>query len=508
MRCYRIATVVRFGSSCWSGDYLGAVRFSFDFRADTGSQRPVYLQLADLVIREIEAGRIAPGARVPGTRKLAKTLSLNRNTVVAAYQDVEQQGYLSARPGAGYYVSEALPLRPSVGETEASDASGANFSFRRITSHATEPASPALLRITEGAPDVRLADLRPLYATARQLLQRPAGKQLLRYGEGRGDHRLRSALSYYLNVSRGIPTEPDRLLITRGSQHAFQLACTLLFAGGGVLAVAELTYGGITQLAEQLGVEVIRVPLDADGLDVGTLAAHPRLAEVRAVYVTPHHQYPTTVTLTAERRIQLLELARTHHFAILEDDYDYDFYYERAPQLPLAALDRGAQVIYIGSFTKVLAPNLRIGYMYGPADFLDAVLALRLRSDRQGDLLLERAMAYYLKNGEVDRHLRKVRPVYQQRRDLLTVLLQDTFGDRISFTPPRGGMATWVEFAPEENYEGRLANLREVWVSPSWRDWRQRRGLRIGFASLDDYELRNAVEILGKLRGGLESRPA
>ncbi|WP_420459566.1 aminotransferase class I/II-fold pyridoxal phosphate-dependent enzyme [Neolewinella sp.] len=153
-----------------------------------------------------------------------------------------------------------------------------------------------------------------------------------------------------------------RLLITRGSQHAFQLVCTLLFAGGGVLAVAELTYGGITQLAEQLEVEVIRMPLDADGLDVGAFANHPRLAEIRAVYVTPHHQYPTTVTLTAERRIQLLELARTHSFAILEDDYDYDFYYERPPQLPLAALDRGAQVIYIGSFTKVLAPNLRVGF--------------------------------------------------------------------------------------------------------------------------------------------------
>ncbi len=217
------------GSPRWSGYHLRAVRFSFDFRPDTGSQRPVYLQLADLVIREIEAGRLPPGAQVPGTRKLAKTLGLNRNTVVAAYQDVEQQGYLSARPGAGYYVSEALPLRPSVGQTEASDASGANFSFRKVTSHAAEPASPTVLRITEGAPDVRLADLRPLYATARQLLQRPAGKQLLRYGEGRGDHRLRSALSYYLNVSRGIPTEPDRLLITRGSQHAFQLACTLLF---------------------------------------------------------------------------------------------------------------------------------------------------------------------------------------------------------------------------------------------------------------------------------------
>ncbi len=147
----------------------------------------------------------------------------------------------------------------------------------------------------------------------------------------------------------------------------------------------------------------------------------------------------------------------------------------------------------------MLAPNLRIGYMYGPADFLDAVLALRLRSDRQGDLLLERAMAYYLENGEVDRHLRKVRPVYRSRRDLLTNLLQDTFGARISFTPPRGGMATWIEFAPGLDYAARLAQLPEVWVSPSWRDWQVRRGLRIGFASLNDKEMRAGVAALGRV---------
>ena len=322
-------------------------------------QRPLFLQLSDQIIRRIRRGELRPGSRLPGTRRLAEELRLNRNTVVAAYDDAVEQGYLIGRGGSGMYVAEYLPefARQLASPTEPTSSPAFVYDVTFTTRHA--PARSGMLRLTEGSPDVRLSNLGPLYAAARQLLRRPAGRYLLRYGDGRGDHQLREALAAHLGASRGIVTSPDRLLITRGSQHAFQLACELLFHDGGLLATAELTYEPLLRTLERTRGERLVLPLDEHGLIVTALADHPRLREVRAVYVTPHHQYPTTVTLPPERRLALLELARKHRFAVIEDDYDYDFHYERPPRLPLASLDDGGHVLYIGSFTKILAPNFQ-----------------------------------------------------------------------------------------------------------------------------------------------------
>lgn len=457
---------------------------------DEQAGRPIYLQIADQLIRLIGDGKLRGGTRLPSTRKLAADLQLNRKTIVAAYEDAQDQGYLQSKIGSGVFVVDHFrkAISPTFSTTDLAHPE-AGFLYDKPLGRVMVSTGDSL-RLTEGAPDVRLANLDALYTGARQLFRRKAGKQLARYGDGQGDEILRQVLAEYLQTSRGIPAHADQLLITRGSQHAFQLCSRLLFRKGGLLAVAHLSYGAILRVAEDFGAEVLSIPLDEDGLLVEALANHPRLAEVRAVYLTPHHQYPTTVTLSAARRLELLDLAQAHGLAILEDDYDYDFNFAQGPLLPLAATDRYQSVVYLGSFTKVLAPTLRIGYMLGPPDFIAAALQHRLLTDRQGDLLLERAFAHYIKTGDLERHLRKVRPIYHQRRDHLMRLLRHQFGEKIQFTAPNGGMAIWAKFPLGPDYSTLLKRAKmhglNLVVVPNW--WRAGKGLRIGFASLNEEE--------------------
>ena len=459
---------------------------------DPDSGRALYLRIADRIISLIRAGRLRAGDRLPASRQLAAALGVNRKTVVAAYTDVREQGYLVARRGSGVAVAANLPPEPEIEmRREGGPRQEAGFPFAAYTP--LPPRAPrGWLRVTEGAPDVRLTDLGYLQTEMRRLARRGPGRELLRYGSAYGDDLLREELARYLRNSRGLHIEADSVLITRGSQQGFHLATRLLFQGGGLLAVADLHYPSVAEIARACSAEVLLLPLDAQGLVVGSLRDHPRVSEVRAVYVTPHHQYPTTVVLAAERRLLLLQLAASYGFAILEDDYDYDFQYAAAAQLPLAALDRDGSVLYLGSFSKVLAPNVRVGYLCGPPDFIRSAAAFRALTDRQGDLLLERALARYLAEDEVQRHLRRVLPIYRQRRDQLAAGL--------GIPPPTGGMAVWTP-CPTKLSPGVLevrARDRRIWLEPAL-SWISRSGhLRLGFAALDTEEIDRLLDLFAR----------
>ena len=457
---------------------------------DAVTGRARYLRLADHIIGLVRAGRLRPGDRLPPSRSLAAALGVNRKTVIAAYADVTEQGYLTARRGSGVAVARHLPAETRIGGVpEVGPPEKAGFRF--ATRSGVPPRAPqGWLRVTEGAPDVRLTSLDYLHTEMRRLSRRGPGRELLGYGSAFGDDLLRKELATYLRTSRGLPIEGESVLITRGSQQGFQLASRLLFHEGGLLAVSELHYPSLAAVAESYGAELLILPLDARGLVVEALRDHPRLADVRAVYVTPHHQYPTTVVLAAERRLLLLQLAADHGFAILEDDYDYDFQYAAAAQLPLAALDRDGSVLYLGSFSKILAPNVRVGYLCGPPDFIRSAAAFRALTDRQGDLLLERALARYLAAGEVDRHLRRVLPVYRRRRDLLA--------SGLGIPPPVGGMAVWTPRPPRLATEELMARARDahIWLEPALTWLTRSDHLRLGFAALNEAEIGRLLAVL------------
>jgi GntR family transcriptional regulator/MocR family aminotransferase len=246
------------------------------------------------------------------------------------------------------------------------------------------------------------------------------------------------------------------------------------------------------------GAKLVSVPVDERGANVDAIERVTRSQRVRAIYLTPHHQYPTTAVLAPGRRLALLELARAKRIAVIEDDYDHEFHYDGRPVLPLASADRSGVVVYIGSLSKILAPGIRVGYLVAPRPVVDALTALRGHVDRQGDQVVEHAVAELLEDGEVQRHARRARAAYAERRDVLVDALERTLGDTVSFSRPPGGTALWTKVDPRVDVERWAERARDAGVDfQTGRtftfDGRARPFARFGFASLDPDELRRAV---------------
>jgi GntR family transcriptional regulator/MocR family aminotransferase len=288
-------------------------------------------------------------------------------------------------------------------------------------------------------------------------------------------------------------------MITRGSQMALDLAARALIRPGEVAAVEHLGYQPAWRALEYAGARLAGVKVDAQGLVVDALPAR-----VRCLYTTPHHQYPTTVLMSPARRLALLERARRERFAILEDDYDHEFHFDGRPVAPLASADPHGSVIYIGSLSKILAPGLRIGFVAAPEPVIAALGAMRGAIDRQGDHVLELAIAELVEDGEVQRHAHKLRRIYAARRDAFAELLRKHLGAVLELTLPSGGITLWARVAddvPLERWRARalqqgiaFATARDLAL-----DRKPRPFIRLAFARYTEAELADAVRVLAKL---------
>ena len=473
----------------------------------TESSLPVFLRIARAVADAARSGRLSAGTRLPGSRELARTLSVHRNTVIATYSELSAEGLLETSPGRGTYLSSTLPeVRPRRwlhGKPPAAvSRTQAGFPFEPPASdpHRAE-IPPGAFALYGGMPDTRLLPRAALArAYRRAICLRP---ELLNYGDPLGEPALRAALADMLRERRGLCVSADEILITRGSQMALALIGKVLVRPGDVVAVEALGYRPAWRALSQGGPILRPVAVDAEGLCVDELAALCERERVRAVYVTPHHQYPTTVALSAARRMALLELARRRHFAIIEDDYDHEFHYEGRPLLPLASADDAGVVLYVGTLSKVLAPGLRIGFLVAPAPVRQAALAARFDVDRQGDRLGEHALAELMQDGELQRHLRRMRRVYQARRDHFVGLLREQLGDWLDFVVPPGGMALWVRVSKRLAVDRWLSRAEQlgVFTQAGQRftfDGLGRPHVRLGYAAHGERELSTAVTRLRK----------
>jgi GntR family transcriptional regulator/MocR family aminotransferase len=384
---------------------------------------PRFLQLARGLAEEIRRGRLRPGDALPGSRALAKTLSVHRNTVLAAYRELAAEGWIVTEEARGTFVSGQIPDVPARRIAGAPEREGvpprAGFDLPPApgadAAHELLPgtggADAAVWRKKKllafsGSPDVRLVPIAELARAYRRVL-RQNGKVLLDYGDPAGSLALREALAAMLSATRGLAASAESIVVTRGSQMALDLVGRALFSPGDVVAVEALGYRPAWDALRAAGAELVPLPLDASGLVVEALEALTKKMRVRGVYVTPHHQYPTTVGLAAGRRLELLDLARRSRFAILEDDYDHEFHYDGRPLLPLASADRAGVVVYIGTLSKILAPGLRIGYVVAPPPVVERIARARRKVDRQGDHAVEAAVAELLEDGEILRHVRR-----------------------------------------------------------------------------------------------------
>ena len=359
---------------------------------------------------------------------------------------------------------------------------------------------PSLLTFNEGLPDERIAPLTELARAYRNVFNRGSRTQFS-YSGPAGNPTLRKQISLFLNESRGLQTSPDNILITRGSQMAIYLASRMLIVKGDTVATGQPGYRAADEVFETCGATLLRLPLDDRGLDVDRLERYCKSRKVRAVYVTPHHHFPTTITLSACRRMKLLSLAEKFGFVILEDEYDYDFHYKSAPILPLATADHKGMVITFGSMSKSFSPALRVGWVVAPANVIRQLAKIRSVIDRQGDFLLEQAVAELYKDGTVNRYLRKALQVYHDRRDHLANELRLRLSPHVSFDTPEGGLALWVRFSRQVPLSrlapATLAN--GLWLDDGRRYDPHGQALnstRLGFASINFKEIDKAVAIL------------
>ncbi len=476
---------------------------------ERASETPLFLQISDQLTQLVRAGILPAGQRLPGTRQLAALLGLHRQTIVAAYDEGLAQGWLESRVGSGTYVAAHVPdTNPQPLAAERTNKALSNQPGYRFESqpYLVRPVltNPAGLRLDDGFPDIRLAPIHELSRAYRSYFRWGDPQQHFGYTDTKGHPLLRDQLSAYLNETRGLRTTPDNVLVTRGSIMGLYLTAQVLLRPGDVVVTGETNWAGATMNFRQTGATVLTVPIDAYGMQIDALADLCRKHAVRAVYVTPHHHYPTTVTLRADRRVALLHLAETHGFAILEDDYDYDFHYLSRPILPLASADRRGMVVYVGSLTKSVAPAFRVGYVVAPTALIDELARLRRIIDRQGDSMLEFAIGQLYKTGDLKRHFRKALRTYQARRDWFCDLLAGELAGSVQFTKPDGGMAVWATFDAAIDLE-RLAERaarKGLFLSNglSHNPPGQRlNGTRLGFASSTEAELEQSVAVLKRV---------
>ena len=484
----------------------------WDFVLEIRRESPIapYLQIVHAIIDGIRRGRLASGDALPGSRELAKTLAVNRKTVVLAFDELIAQGWLMSEGTRGTFISPHLPMvtpasfayRP-VDPTPMPDQPDYFLPGSRTQIPVLLPEAGSLT-FDDGAPDTRLVPVEALARAYRRALVGAGHRNRLSYGDPRGSLALRTAVSSMLNIERGLTTVADNICLTRGSQMAIYLAARILSGRGDTVVMEALSYPPAREAFRAAGAEVVGIGLDSGGLRLDELEKVCRTRKVRCLYVTPHHQFPTTVSLKPERRLRLLALADQFGFAIVEDDYDHEFHFNGRPLLPLASADRWGKVVYIGSLSKLLAPSMRSGYIAAPAHFIQRAAEEVLTIDRQGDSTTELAVADLIESGEIKRHARKVVKVYEQRRDLFADLLRDRLGDAIEFDVPDGGLAFWVRFSAgiDEMKLVADANRHHVRFLPGScfamdsGNVSGVSGARLGFASLDDSELAQAVERL------------
>jgi GntR family transcriptional regulator/MocR family aminotransferase len=481
---------------------------------DRSGDTAVYLQIANSIMHHIRMGVLRRGLQLPGTRELAKLLGLNRNTIKAALEELQAQGWIEAKARKGIFVSHDLPEvragRSVEGQGRAVERGGAgavaveraNFDMWYVDDDPVtdRKRNAGNLFIDDGFPDIRLAPMDLFLREIRSLSGLSSFRQYMQYGSPAGTDFLLSTLTTYLNDTRGLHIGKQHLMITRGVQMGTYLAASLLIKPGANVVVGEPGYAYANKTFEKLGGVVNRVPVDEQGIDVSAVEVLCKRKKISLLYVMPHHHSPTTVRLSPQRRVQLLELANRYRVAIIEDDYDYDFHYDSSPVLPMASLDHYGNVIYVGTLSKTLVPAARIGFMAGPENFIR--LAARRRSiiDFQGDAFMELALAGLLRNGAVSRHINKSVRVYHVRRDHFCQLLDDMLRDRVQFLRPEGGMAVWTKWpgvdlkALSAAAAGKGLDISDgSFYNPPGRNYF---GLRLGFASLNNEEQDKAIGIL------------
>ncbi len=415
--------------------------------------QPVYIQVAQQIINAIQRGYLSKGIKLPGTRVLSQLLSIHRNTAVAIYEELASQGWVDIIANRGTFVLVPEQTTAKIKATSQHIHQAytypkvAGFPFQKSFHLAsTEQETTAKFIINDGNPDLRL---HPVYQFSRWYSAAMKRKPLINKWNRTSvtsPSVFKTQLCNYLNVTRGFHINSNNLISTRSTEMSLYIVSQLLIKQNDVVLVGQLSHYASNTIFQEAGATIKTIPIDDDGLDVDYIKKHFIKNSIRCVYVCAHRHYPTTKTLSAERRLQLLELAKTYGFAIIEDDYDYDFQFEGSAMLPMASADANGMVIYLGKLGQSLFPSFQTGFVVAPENLISEANNYLKLLDEQGDLIQEQMLSELISEGEIYRLLKKNIVTYKKRRDCLCKHLKHYFDGIIIFDKPAGGLAIWLQF--------------------------------------------------------------
>lgn len=469
---------------------------------DRDSDRPLYRQIYEGYRDAIIEGRLRAGERLPSTRVLAEELGVSRFPVLNAFDQLLAEGYCESRVGAGTFVATALPEEiPLAADGAAGTGAPAPRGPRRLAGGAVAdlrgPPYPRRGNEPFAVGGVAVEEF-PFRVWAGLVARRARrlDPQRMHYGPALGLPRLRAAIAAYLRTARGVRCEPEQVMVVSGSQQALDLTARALLDPGSPVWIEEPGYWGAQDALKVAGARLEPVPVDAEGLDVA--AGIARAPEARAAFVTPSHQFPLGATMSASRRLHLLDWADRSGAWIIEDDYNSEYRYESQPITALQGLDRDARVVYIGTFSKVLAPALRLGYLVLPPDLVARFAAVRHIMDISPPTFVQEVLADFLVEGHFARHLRRTRKLYRQRRGALVAALKAELGCEV--LGERAGLHLVIEL-PEDRDDRAISEraaaegihvlaLSACCLGP------RRKGLVLGYGAVRLEEIPDAVERL------------
>ncbi|UYQ95866.1 PLP-dependent aminotransferase family protein [Chitinophaga horti] len=460
---------------------------------DPQSEKAIYLQLADAIIADIRSGRLKGGTALPGSRALANELQLNRNTIVEALNVLLNEEWIISRERKGTFVAEELPI----------------LSKRRSGSSEDKPREEKAplfhIIFDDGAPDSKIAPIDELVRAYRQIFKQKGRWQMMGYGCEYGEVEFRGALAQMLNHQRGMQVDADKICVTRGSQMAMYLTAHCLLTKGDAILIETPGYKPAWKAFEATGATLLPVRVDKDGLLISDVETHLQSGKrIKALYTTPHHQYPTTVTLSLQRRLELVRLSNEHGFTIIEDDYDNEFHFGYRPVLPICSFEGMKNFVYIGTMSKVVAPALRIGYLVcGRPALLDKAADLRKIIDVQGDTIMEQAVLQLINDGTIKRHLKRATGYYRSKRDFTAGLLQTHLAEKALFDTPDGGLAFWVLPNKKTDWPSVSKKLQakgiKIITPEQYSFGKMENGIRLSYGSLSEKQLEEGIAALGRL---------
>jgi GntR family transcriptional regulator/MocR family aminotransferase len=484
---------------------------------DQNASAPLYRQLYERLRAKILGGQLEAGARLPSTRILASELGVSRNTTALAYEQLLLEGYIESRVGDGTRVARLQPEqllavpRNTDGDLDATASSETPDVFAKRTQLLIRQAYPGELDASQTSPEmslfrVGLPDVTHFpYETWARLVARNARHSLQAvslYQDAQGYAPLREAIAAHIGIRRGVHCSPEQIILTSGAQGAFDLVARVLLNPGDPVWVEDPGYLGVRGSLLAAGARLVAVPVDEEGIDVETGQQIRR--DARMAVVTPSHQFPTGVTMSLNRRLALLEWSRAAYAWIIEDDYDSEYRFSGRPLEALQGLDNEGSVIYIGTFSKVLFPSLRLGYLVAPPELLKGFLTARRFIDAHLPVLEQMALADFIAEGHFARHLRKMRLLYLERRNTLIDALARELGDILDVTIPEAGLhlTAWLSSytsARAATQRAAAHGLHIQRISQFSLRSHQRDGLLLGFACDLPEEIRAGVKTLAQI---------